>query len=90
MAFKKVCKECGSDDIWADAAAEWCVDSQAWVLGSTFDHVECRKCDGRTEALDVHVNTMEYGHRQNQIDAAGNNWRVDKRSIMTSAYENEA
>ena len=43
---KPVCAECGSTDIVVDAFAEWSVESQAWVLHSTYDYTHCNDCDG--------------------------------------------
>ena len=46
---KMVCSRCGSDDVLADAYAEWDVETQAWEVAQTFDKGGyCNKCDGET------------------------------------------
>jgi hypothetical protein len=35
--FRYVCSDCGSDDVLADAYAEWDVVEQQWSLQNTFD-----------------------------------------------------
>jgi hypothetical protein len=34
---RMVCSRCGSEEVVADAYAEWNVDSQAWGIVQTFD-----------------------------------------------------
>jgi len=48
-----LCEKCGSDQVTLDAWAEWNVERQAWVLGATYDHTYCHKCDGETHAIEV-------------------------------------
>ena len=44
---KPVCAECGSDDVRADAYAEWNVDTQQWEVSATFDKgAVCETCGG--------------------------------------------
>jgi hypothetical protein len=46
---KMVCSQCGSDEVRADAYAEWDVESQSWELAQTFDKgAHCDKCDAET------------------------------------------
>jgi hypothetical protein len=46
---RMVCSRCGSEEVVADAYAEWNVDSQAWEIVQTFDKGAYRtKCDGET------------------------------------------
>jgi hypothetical protein len=45
MKIKKVCEECGSDNVYVEAYAEWDVDAQAWVLATKFDNCYCSSCD---------------------------------------------
>jgi hypothetical protein len=49
----KVCKYCGSDNVWADATAVWDSWDQEWVLGSIFDNEYCIDCDGETTIIDT-------------------------------------
>ena len=44
--LKMVCAECGSEDVLRDAWAEWCVETQEWVLQNVFDDAYCEKCEG--------------------------------------------
>jgi hypothetical protein len=45
----KVCAHCGSEDVVADAYAEWDVESQKWEVAQTFEKgAYCSQCDGET------------------------------------------
>ena len=45
--IKKVCSTCGSEDVLADAYAEWDVAAQDWVVQDVMDKGHfCNKCDG--------------------------------------------
>lgn len=57
MVIDKVCGQCGSTNIWVDAAAVWCVTKQTWVLESLFDHTECGECCSRTQPKDEILET---------------------------------
>jgi hypothetical protein len=50
-----LCEKCGSDQVTLDAWAEWNVERQAWVLGATYDHTYCHKCDGETHLVEVEL-----------------------------------
>jgi hypothetical protein len=50
-----VCEACGSDLVTLDAWAEWDVEDQEWVLGATYDHTFCHKCEAETHALEVEL-----------------------------------
>ena len=50
-----VCEQCGSDLVTLDAWAEWDVDEQKWVLGATYDHTFCHKCEGETHLVEVEL-----------------------------------
>jgi len=44
-----VCSHCGSDEVRADAYAEWDVESQKWEIAQTFEKgAYCNQCDGET------------------------------------------
>ena len=46
---KMVCAHFGSDDVRADAYAEWNVEAQKWELTQTFEKgAYCSKCDRET------------------------------------------
>jgi hypothetical protein len=44
--LKPVCAVCGSENVVADAWAEWDVEKQDWELRSTFDDKFCEDCEG--------------------------------------------
>jgi hypothetical protein len=47
--IKMVCADCGSDDVLADAYAEWDVASQKWELQNTFyKGAYCNACEAET------------------------------------------
>ena len=50
-----LCESCGSDLVTLDAWAEWDVDEQKWVLGATYDHTFCHKCEGETHLVEVEL-----------------------------------
>lgn len=50
-----LCERCGSDLVTLDAWAEWNVDQQDWVLGATYDHTFCHKCDAETRLVEVEL-----------------------------------
>jgi hypothetical protein len=44
-----VCSHCGSEDVRADAYAQWDVDSQSWEIAQVFEKgAFCSQCDGET------------------------------------------
>lgn len=51
-AVRKVCAECGSEDVWYDATAVWDVEHQMWELGTWFDDAFCVNCDTETTIVD--------------------------------------
>ena len=53
--YAMVCSRCGSDDVSRDAWADWDTDEQKWVLGATYDHTFCHKCEGETHAIEVEL-----------------------------------
>lgn len=53
--YAMVCDRCGSDDVSRDAWADWDTGTQQWVLGATYDHTYCHKCDGETHAIEVEL-----------------------------------
>ena len=50
-----LCERCGSDLVTLDAWAEWDVNKQKWVLGATYDHTFCHKCEGETHLVEVEL-----------------------------------
>lgn len=50
-----LCENCGSDLVTLDAWAEWNVDQQQWVLGATYDHTFCHKCEAETHLVEVEL-----------------------------------
>jgi hypothetical protein len=63
---KMVCAHCGSDEVRADAYAQWDVEAQEWEVAQTFDKgAYCSKCDGETriEELPLAVSTAAEANR---------------------------
>ena len=58
LSIKKVCANCGSENVWVDATAAWDVENQGWELAFTsLDHAVCADCGGEGVALnDVNMN----------------------------------
>jgi ribosomal protein S27AE len=50
-----LCERCGSDLVTLDAWAEWNVEQQKWVLGATYDHTFCHKCESETHLVEVEL-----------------------------------
>lgn len=50
-----LCERCGSDLVTLDAWAEWNIEQQEWVLGATYDHTFCHKCDAETRLVEVEL-----------------------------------
>jgi len=46
------CPYCGSDKVLADAYAAWDVETQEWVLHSTYDDKRCDACGGEFNSAD--------------------------------------
>ena len=45
--YRQVCATCGSEDVLADAFAEWDVENQCWTVQSVMDKGHyCIACDG--------------------------------------------
>jgi hypothetical protein len=53
--YKYVCNLCGSDDIAADAWAQWDIETQQWELLSTYDDKFCRSCETECKPVTVPV-----------------------------------
>lgn len=45
----KVCRRCGSTDVWADATAKW--DGHQWVLDNVLCYEFCEDCECETSAM---------------------------------------
>jgi hypothetical protein len=51
---KMVCAECGSDDVLADAYAEWDKENQCWTVQNVMDKGHhCNACDGECRIEEV-------------------------------------
>jgi hypothetical protein len=49
-----VCRECGSEDVLADAFAEWNVEKQEWEINNIFDKgAYCNSCDEESRIEEV-------------------------------------
>ena len=59
MKYNFICSDCKSDDVLADAYAEWDTDTQKWVISNTFDNAFCNSCNGEANLIKIKV-TDEY------------------------------
>ena len=55
MKIKKVCEECGSDNVTINANAEWDVETQSWELLSTYEHSWCSDCYDDINIIDQEI-----------------------------------
>ena len=53
MTSHIVCRECGSTEITADAAASWDAKAQAWVLAAVYDDRFCEGCGEKPDLIEV-------------------------------------
>ena len=53
--IKKVCHDCGSEDVHRDAWAEWDFETQEWVLSDVYDDAYCNTCETDTKLPSVPV-----------------------------------
>ncbi|MES2906700.1 MAG: hypothetical protein V4691_06710 [Pseudomonadota bacterium] len=59
-----VCAECGSDDVLADAYAEWNVDAQKWELQNAFDKgAYCNSCEQETRLNERELPRKKASHQ---------------------------
>lgn len=53
---RKVCKECGSEDVVVDAWVGWNVETQEWdTVENVFDMEYCKDCEGETTIEDEEI-----------------------------------
>lgn len=52
VKIRKFCDHCGSENVYADALAQWDFEGQRWELSSTFDSSYCKDCDEETGIVD--------------------------------------
>ena len=53
MLVKKVCQDCNSENIEADAWAEWDVHLQQWKLLTVLSYVHCKDCASPTQIINT-------------------------------------
>lgn len=54
--IEMVCSTCGSDEVLCDAYAEWCVETQDWILHSTYDKgAHCDRCGGECRIVEQEI-----------------------------------
>lgn len=49
---KLLCPECGAEDVVLDAYAAWDVETQDWVLHSTYEEKRCNTCGAEFDEAD--------------------------------------
>jgi hypothetical protein len=63
--YRQVCATCGSENVLADAYAEWDIENQCWSVQNVMDKGHyCNACDGecRIEARLEHGPAEEVHH----------------------------
>lgn len=55
MKIKKVCSECGSEDVLVDAYASWNYGKQKYELDSTYDNTFCNNCGGECSINEIEI-----------------------------------
>lgn len=53
--YKKVCSDCGSNDIHFEGAIEWDNNTQQYYIADLFDYVYCNSCDADTDVRDIEI-----------------------------------
>ena len=53
--YRKVCRECGSNDIHFEGCIEWDIKGQQYYISDIFDYVYCNHCDDDTDVRDVEI-----------------------------------
>lgn len=54
--YRMICKDCGSDDVVADAYASWNVDTQSWEVSGVYDKDNyCNNCDEEKKYLEKEI-----------------------------------
>lgn len=57
MKVRKVCKECGSDEVVVDAWAKWNEETQLYdIVENVFELEYCINCEGETTIIDEEIN----------------------------------
>ncbi len=65
---RMICNDCGSEDVQADAYAEWNVKDQKWEVSNRFEKGGvCAHCDGECRIEDVGED--EFAARQKELRA---------------------
>lgn len=57
--LKMICRYCGSDDVVRDACAEWCPETQQWVLRSVYDNADCNSCNSETKLEAIEMEAVQ-------------------------------
>ncbi len=53
--IKKVCTNCGSDQVSVDATARWNIETQDWEITDIMDGEFCDDCDCETHFKDAEI-----------------------------------
>lgn len=51
--MKKVCNQCGSEDVTVDASASWNEETNDWEIDTIWQNAYCNDCDGKCHIDDV-------------------------------------
>ncbi len=53
--MKKICKECGSENVVMDAWVKWNPEKDDWEIDTVHDNAFCYDCEGETTIVDVEI-----------------------------------
>ena len=53
--YKKVCIDCGSENIHFEGPIEWDKNEQIYKIQDLFDYVYCNECEMDTDVRDVEI-----------------------------------
>lgn len=64
-----ICPQCGSDQIFSDAAASWSIELQDWELSSAHDSETCSACGYEGDGMGLRVPVDQVPPRPNDGEA---------------------
>ena len=80
-----VCSTCGSDKVFRDATAAWCVETQQWEMVTVFDHSDCEQCNGECSLTEKEVDDFVPDMIGFVELVAAGNTEVDRLEEMANA-----
>ena len=49
--IRMICRNCGSEDVLADAWTVWSTAEQRWEIGEVFEFGHCNRCNGEARIV---------------------------------------